>query len=221
MTTARRRFETDVGRDFDDGPPVRVLSDPPPVVTPPAPTGVPSTGSGAPPASVLVPLLVGAAVAVALGAYGRLHQPTGIAVNVAGFSSPQAVKVWLGTGAAFFAVVQLLSALAMWGRLGGFSPSWAGGLHRWSGRVAFLLTVPVAVHCLYALGFADYDLRTLLHSLLGCLFFGVFTMKMLALPRRGLAGWVLPVVGGLVFTVLMGIWVTSSLWYFTTFGVGT
>ncbi|OWV03577.1 hypothetical protein B5D80_22550 [Micromonospora wenchangensis] len=190
-------------------------------MTPPAPTGVPSTGSGAPPASVLVPLLVGAAVAVALGAYGRMHQPTGIAVNVAGFSSPQAVKVWLGTGAALFAVVQLLSALAMWGRLGGFSPSWAGGLHRWSGRVAFLLTVPVAVHCLYALGFADYDLRTLLHSLLGCLFFGVFTMKMLALPKRGLAGWVLPVVGGLVFTVLMGIWVTSSLWYFTTFGVGT
>ncbi|WP_309236863.1 MULTISPECIES: DUF6529 family protein [unclassified Micromonospora] len=217
--TARRRFETDVGRGLDDGPPVRVLSDPPPVVTPPAPTGVPSTG--APPASVLVPLLVGAAVAVALGAYGRMHQPTGIAVNVAGFSSPQAVKVWLGTGAAFFAVLQLLSALAMWGRLGGFSPSWAGGLHRWSGRVAFLLTVPVAVHCLYALGFADYDLRTLLHSLLGCLFFGVFTMKMLALPKRGLAGWVLPVVGGLVFTVLMGIWVSSSLWYFTTFGVGT
>ncbi|GHJ08141.1 hypothetical protein TPA0907_25080 [Micromonospora humidisoli] len=221
MTTARRRFEIDVGRDLDDGPPVRVLSDPPPAVTPPAPIGVPSTGSGAPPASLLVPLLVGAAVAVALGAYGRMHQPTGIAVNVAGFSSPQTVKVWLGTGAAFFAVVQLLSALAMWGRLGGFSPSWAGGLHRWSGRVAFLLTVPVAVHCLYALGFADYDLRTLLHSLLGCLFFGVFTMKMLALPKRGLAGWVLPVVGGLVFTVLMGIWVTSSLWYFTTFGVGT
>ncbi|WP_432907145.1 DUF6529 family protein [Micromonospora matsumotoense] len=221
--TARRRFETDVGRGLDDGPSVRVLSDLPPAGIPPAdlPTGTPSAGSDAPPASVVVPLLVGAAVAVAIGAYARVHQPTGIAVNVAGFSSPQAVKVWLGSGAAFFAVVQLLTALSMWGRFGSFSPSWAGGLHRWSGRVAFLLTVPVAVHCLYALGFADYDLRTLLHSLLGCLFFGVFTMKMLALPKRGLAGWVLPVVGGLLFTVLMGIWVTSSLWYFTTFGVGT
>nr|WP_231925456.1 DUF6529 family protein [Micromonospora purpureochromogenes] len=176
---------------------------------------------GAPRASLLVPVLAGAAVAVAAGVYGRLHTPTGIAVNLAGFSSPQAVKVWLGSGAAFFAVLQLLSALAMWGRLGGLSPSWAGTAHRWSGRMAFLLTVPVAVHCLYALGFADHDPRTLLHSLLGCLFFGAFTTKMLALPRPGLAGWVLPVAGGVVFTVLIGIWLTSSLWYFTTVGVGT
>ncbi|MEH0934524.1 DUF6529 family protein [Micromonospora psammae] len=156
-----------------------------------------------------------------MGVYGRLHTPTGIAVNLAGFSGPLAVKAWLGSGAAVLATVQLLSALAMWGRLGGFSPSWAGTVHRWSGRVAFLLTVPVAVHCLYALGFADHDPRTLAHSLLGCLFFGAFTTKMLALPRPGLAGWVLPVVGGLVFTTLTGIWLTSSLWYFTTFGVGT
>jgi hypothetical protein len=40
-------------------------------------------------ALVVVPLAVGAAVAVALGAYGRLHEPTGFAVNVAGFSGPQ------------------------------------------------------------------------------------------------------------------------------------
>ncbi|RKN47953.1 DUF6529 family protein [Micromonospora endolithica] len=175
--------------------------------------------SRVPRASLLVPLLVGAGVTVALGVYGRTHPPTGIAVNLAGFSGPQTVKVWLGTGAAFFAVVQVLSALAMWGRLGGFAPSWAGAAHRWSGRVAFLLTVPVAVHCLYALGFADADLRTLLHSALGCFFFGVFTTKMLALPKPGLAGWVLPVVGGVVFTALIGVWLTSSVWYFTTFGV--
>lgn len=197
----------------DTTPVVHVQFDPAPAPARPAPFGAPR-------ASLVVPLLVGAAVTVATGVYGRLHTPTGIAVNLAGFSSPQAVKVWLGSGAAAFAVVQLLSALAMWGRLGGFSPSWAGTAHRWSGRIAFLLTVPVAVHCLYALGFADHDLRTLLHSLLGCLFFGAFTTKMLALPRPGLAGWVLPVAGGVVFTVLMGIWLTSSLWYFTTFGVG-
>ncbi|RIV41481.1 hypothetical protein D2L64_01950 [Micromonospora radicis] len=169
--------------------------------------------------SMVVPLLVGAAVAVALGVYGRTHTPTGIAVNVAGFSSPLTVKVWLGTGAAFFAVIQLLSALAMWGRLGGFSPSWAGPAHRWSGRIAFLLTVPVAVHCLYALGFADFDTRVLLHSLLGCFFFGAFATKMLTLPKRGLAGWVLPAVGGVVFVALIGIFLTSSVWYFTTFGI--
>ena len=44
---------------------------------------------------VLVSLVIGAAVAVTLGVYGRVHSPTGIAVNVAGFSSPLTVKVWL------------------------------------------------------------------------------------------------------------------------------
>jgi hypothetical protein len=168
---------------------------------------------------LLVPLLVGAVLAVTLGVYGKLHTPSGIAVNVAGFSSPQTVKVWLASGAAFFAVLQLMSALAMWGRLGSFSPSWAGTVHRWSGRTAFLLTVPVAVHCLYALGFGSYDARVLAHSLLGCFFFGAFAAKMLILPRKGLPRWVLPVAGGLVFTALIGLWLTSSVWYFTTIGV--
>lgn len=197
-------------RRADPEPTVEVLRD----------LDAPTPGpSGGPRASLVVPLLVGAGVAVALGVYGRTHTPTGIAVNVAGFSSPMTVKVWLGTGAALLAGVQLLSALAMWGRLGGFTPPWAGAAHRWSGRVAFLLTVPVAVHCLYALGFADHDARTTAHSVLGCVFFGAFATKMLALPRRGLAGWVLPVVGGVVFTALVGVFLTSSVWYFTTFGV--
>ena len=36
-------------------------------------------------AKLIVPVLAGAAVAVTLGVYGRLHEPTGIAVNVAAF----------------------------------------------------------------------------------------------------------------------------------------
>ncbi|MBB5869606.1 hypothetical protein F4553_002985 [Allocatelliglobosispora scoriae] len=170
-------------------------------------------------AGLLVPILIGAAVSVVLGAYGSLHPPTGIAVSVAGFSGPLTVKVWLATGAAFFAVLQLVSALAMWGKLGSFAPSWAAPLHRWSGRIAFLFTLPVMVHCLYAVGFATFDLRTTLHSLLGCFFFGAFTVKMLILPRKNLPGWVLPLVGGLVFTVLIALWLTSSVWFFTTVGV--
>jgi hypothetical protein len=171
-------------------------------------------------AALLVPLAIGAAVSLTLGVYGQVHEGTGIAVNVAGFSSPLTVKVWLTTGAAMLAVVQLFTALVMWGKL----PAIPAGkpisvLHRWSGRVAFLLTVPVAVHCLYALGFQSYDTRVLLHSLLGCLFFGAFTTKMLILPKRNLPGWTLPVVGGVVFTVLVSLWLTSSLWYFNNNGV--
>lgn len=166
-----------------------------------------------------VPFLIGATVAVTLGVYGSLHEPTGVAVNVGGFSSPQTVKVWLATGVAVLAVTQLLSALSMWGKLGSPAPSWAAPVHRWSGRLAFLLAVPVAIHCLYALGFATYDLRVVTHGLLGCFFFGAFTVKMLALPKPGLRGWVLPVLGGTVFTALIALWLTSSFWYFTTIGV--
>jgi hypothetical protein len=170
-------------------------------------------------AKLLVPLIAGALVTVTLGVYGSLHEPTGIAVSVAGFSGPQTVKVWLATGAAFFAVIQLVSALAMYGKLGFAAPGWVGPVHRWSGRTAFLLAVPVAVHCLYALGLQSTDTRVLIHSLLGCLFFGAFTTKMFVLPKHGLPGWVLPLFGGVVFAGLIGLWLSSSVWFFTTFGV--
>jgi Family of unknown function (DUF6529) len=171
-------------------------------------------------ALLVVPALVGAAVAVALGVYVRLHDPAGQALHPPVFSSALTFKVWLTTGAAALAVLQVLSALAMYGRLPRLAARpWLGAVHRYSGRLAFLLVVPVAVHCLYALGFQDYEPRVLVHSLAGCVFFGVFTVKMLALPKRGMAGWVLPVFGGLVFAALVGLWLTSSLWFFTTIGV--
>jgi hypothetical protein len=169
---------------------------------------------------LFAPLAVGIAVSVTLGVYSNLHEPTGIAVSVSGFSSQQTVKVWLASAAAVFAVVQLVSALVMYGKVPGVrAPYWTGTLHRWSGRLAFLLTLPVAVHCLYALGFATYDTRTLAHSIAGCFFFGAFTVKMLILPRRGVPGWALPLFGGLVFTALAALWLTSAYWFFTTVGV--
>jgi hypothetical protein len=171
-------------------------------------------------AVLLVPFVVGAAVALTLGAYGNLHQPTGAAVNVAGFSSGLAAKAWLASVAFVLAFVQLGSALVMYGKVPGVAaPSWIGILHRWSGRVAFLFTIPVVVHCLYAAGFQTYTPRLLLHSILGCLFFGAFTVKMLLLSRKGVPGWALPLFGGVVFTALVGLWLTSSLWFFTTSGV--
>jgi hypothetical protein len=163
---------------------------------------------------------IGAAVSTSLGVYGRVHTPTGVSVNVAGFSGPQEVKVWLASLAAVFALAQLGSALVMYGRIPGVrAPSWIGPAHRWSGRAAFLVTIPVAVHCLYALGFQSYDSRVVVHSLLGCLFFGAFTVKMLSLSARRAPGWMLPAFGGTVFAALVALWLTSSLWFFTTVGV--
>ena len=168
-------------------------------------------------AAAVVPLGVGAAVAVALGVYGRVHEPTGIAVNLAGFSSMQAVKSWLATAAVVLVVVQLWSAFVVYGKLPG--PAWSDKLHKWSGRVAVLFTLPVVAHCLYALGF-QYDTgRVLVHSILGCFFFGAFAAKMLVLTRDGSPRWLLPVMGGAVFTALVGLWLTSSLWFFSTAGV--
>lgn len=173
-------------------------------------------------ARFLVPALVAAAVAVGLGAYGKVHDPAGTAFNIAGFSSTGAVKSWLGTAAFAFAVVQIGSALAMYGRLPGVrGASWTPVLHRWSGRIAFLLAVPVAVHCLYALGYQTYSTRVMWHSLLGCFFFGAFSAKMLLLRTERLPGWLLPVVGGAAFTALTVIWLTSALWFFRTVGVTT
>ena len=171
-------------------------------------------------AMLVIPCVIGGLVALTLGLYGRLHSPTGIAVNIAGFSSPGYVKSWLATVATVLAIVQVVSALVMYGKVPGVTaPSWIGGLHRWSGRIAFLLAVPVAIHCLYALGFQNYSTRVLLHSIFGCLFFGAFTVKMLILPKKGLPGWVLPFWGAVVFTALVLIWLTSAYWFFSTFGV--
>jgi hypothetical protein len=169
---------------------------------------------------LVVPSLIGALVALTLGVYGHLHNPTGYAINIAGFSSPGAVKSWLATGAFVFALVQVGSALVMYGKVPRVAaPPWIGGLHRWSGRIAFLLAVPVAVHCLYALGFQNYSTRVLIHSLLGCAFFGAFTIKMLILPKSELPSWTLPALGALVFTALTGVWFTSAFWFFSTFGI--
>lgn len=152
--------------------------------------------------------------------YGRLHEPTFFAVNVAGFSSGVAAKVWLASAAFVLCLVQLATSPRMYGRLGrGPAPAWTGTVHRWSGRLAVLCTVPVALHCLWALGFDPSSPRVLAHSLLGCFFYGAFVAKMSLLNRSGGPRWALPVLGGLVFTALTGLWLTSSLWFFTTTGL--
>ena len=171
-------------------------------------------------AAVLVPVLIGAAVAVALGAFGRLHEPQFFSVSVAGFSSGTAVKSWLATLAVTLAIFKLVSAFIMY-RLTprGRAPKWIGSAHVWSGRLAVLASVPVAVHCLYALGFQSGDTRVLFHSLFGCFFYGVFVTKMMLLSRKNLRPWVIPIAGGLLFFVLVYVWLTSALWFFDTTGV--
>jgi hypothetical protein len=188
-------------------PDAQPAAQPEPAVTPPGNSGIATV------------ILIGAAVAVALGVYGRLHEGTGFSINLAGFSSGAYAKAWLATLAAVLAVVQVLSAMVMYGKVLAHAPPWIGALHRWSGRLAVLATVPVAVHCLFALGFLSGSTRVLVHSLLGCLFYGAFVAKMLALTRPNLPAKALPVLGGIVFTGLVALWLTSAQWLFSTQGL--
>ena len=79
--------------------------------------------------------------------------------------------------------------------------------------------VPVAIHCLYALGFETDAARGLVHSLAGCFFYGAFVAKMLVLQRHEAPSWALPALGGAVFTALTVLWLTAAAWFFGTSGV--
>lgn len=165
----------------------------------------------------LLALAGGCAVALALGLYAKLHHPTKYALDVAGFSSPLYAKAWLTTAAAVFAVVQLITGTRI---VRSRAPGWMTVVHLWSGRIAILLTVPVIIHCIYALGFGAYSFRVIAHSVLGCIFYGAFVAKMLSLVRREeMPRWAIPVLGFVVFGSLILVWATSALWLFSTKGV--
>ena len=183
-------------------------------------TSVPVPASEAPPAEpsgtkigpVILAFVVGTAVSIGLGVYGRLHTPSGHAVNIAGFSTGAAAKAALASVVMALAIVQTVTAMGLYGRIP-LRGAWVGTVHRWSGRLAVLISVPVAVHCLYALGFQNYDGRVIAHSLFGCFFYGAFVFKMLILTRDDSPKWALPLAGGMVLTGLTALWVTAVLWF--------
>jgi hypothetical protein len=141
------------------------------------------------------------------------------------FSSTIAGKAWFATGAGVFALIQITTAARIFGRLKNIIPWRVAGVpvnlvHRWSGRLAFLCTLPVAFHCIFILGFQSSSPRVLAHSLVGSFFYGVFAVKVFVVRERALPGWALPVAGGALFTVLAALWATSSFWYFTNVRFG-
>lgn len=170
-------------------------------------------------------LLLGAGVAVALGVYGRVHEPTYGSMPTLGFSTTAIFKAWFGTAVVVLALGQLLSALWLYGRLPGAraAPGWLGPAHRASGTLAFVLSLPVAAYCLYGFGFAPepFSSRTLVHSLAGCAFYGAFAAKVLLVHTRRLPGWALPLAGALLLTSVVAVWLTSTVWLFSEIGVQT
>jgi hypothetical protein len=155
----------------------------------------------------------GALVSVVLGVYGKAHQPTGGDIVLLGFPSMIAMKVWLGLATGVLALLQLGTALWMYGRLGLRVPARLGLVHRGIGAVALLVSLPVAFHCLWSIGFETYTPRVVVHSVAGCLVYGVFVTKVVGLQARRAPGWLVTVAGGLLFTVLVLTVLTSAVWY--------
>ena len=139
------------------------------------------------------------------------------------FSSTIAFKSWFATAAVVLAVVQVLTASRMWGKLQRVIPlsfPVAKRIHRWSGRLAVVCTLPVFFHCVFILGFQTPDTRVAVHSVVGTFIYGVFVAKMLVIREKGYPHWVLPVAGSTMATMLVVLWATSSLWYFTNVRFG-
>jgi hypothetical protein len=156
-------------------------------------------------------------VAVALYAFGRMHTPSytmglfgqhGVAVN--------RLKAQLATGMLGLALVQLTLALWMYRRLpgAGVAPPPVPVAHRVGGVSLFLLSLPVAVHCMFAYGVQLGDPRVAVHSVAGCVFYGAFAAKVLIVRSRRLPGLALPLAGGLLVTLIVVMWYSSALWYF-------
>jgi Family of unknown function (DUF6529) len=133
------------------------------------------------------------------------------------FSSTIVAKAWFATAAIVLALVQVTTASRMYGKLGylPFRGPGVARVHRWSGRLAFLCTLPVFFHCVTILGFGTPDARVAIHSLAGTFLYGVFVAKVMVVRDRSLPGWALPVAGATLASTLGLLWLTSSLWYFT------
>ena len=130
------------------------------------------------------------------------------------FSDPIHLKAGFATAAVVLACFQLFTAAWIFRKLPWSKPAWVNPVHRWSGRLAFVFTLPVAYHCIFKLGFQDPTTRVYAHSLLGCAVFGAFAAKVTIVRLHGFPRFVLPVAGGVLFAVLVGVWWTSALWLY-------
>jgi Family of unknown function (DUF6529) len=167
-------------------------------------------------------VVTGALVALTVGLVARAEAappytyPSGLRLF---FSDSIHLKAWFATAAVALAVGQLFTAAWIFRRLPWRRPAWIPVVHRWTGRLLFFVTLPVAYHCIFRLGFQKTDGRVIAHSFLGCAFYGAFATKVLAVRLHRFPPWVLAAAGGIVFSLLIGLWYTSAFWLFNTLGV--
>ena len=162
-------------------------------------------------AAPLVAFAVGSLTAGLLAA----HDPRSKGYFRLFFSDPLHLKAAFATAAVVLACFQLFTAAWIFRRLPWQKPAWVNPVHRWSGRLAFVCTLPVAYHCIFKLGLRSPTSRVLAHSLFGCAVYGAFAAKVTIVRLHRFPRPVLPIAGGLLFAVLIGVWWTSALWLYS------
>lgn len=119
-------------------------------------------------------LAAGAAASVALGAYSVVHEPTGRDFVLYSFDSSAEWKNALTLVVALLLIAQAAIGFKLAG-LFGLRPAgrpWLSELRRLIATVAVGLSLPVAFHCVWALGFTSDSPMGALHSILGCIAYG-------------------------------------------------
>ncbi len=162
---------------------------------------------------VAVPVVVFALVSLTAGILAS-HDPRSKGYFRLFFSDPIHLKAGFATAAVALACFQLFTAAWIFRKLPWSKPAWVNPAHRWSGRLAFACTLPVAYHCIFKLGFRHPDSRVLAHSLLGCAVYGAFAAKVTIVRMHRFPKPVLPIAGGLLFAVLIAVWYTSAIWLY-------
>ncbi len=131
-------------------------------------------------------LAAGAAAALALGAYSVLHEPAGRDFVLYGFGSSAEWKNALTLVVAVLLVVQAAIGFKLAG-LFGIRPAdrpWLSDLRRLIATAAVGLSLPVAFHCVWILGFGSDSPMTTLHSILGCIAYGCVVAALWPDDRR-------------------------------------
>ncbi len=168
------------------------------------------------PAALALPLGAGAATALALGLYASVHEPTGRDFVIAGFASAGAWKSAFASVTMFLFAIQISLGLRITGRIGPRvpPPAWAPDVHRLVGTVAFGISIPVVFHCIWTLGYQADDTRLAIHSLLGCVAYGMYVTKILTVRTDDRPAWAVPLTGALLGIAMVVVWWTSALFFY-------
>lgn len=158
--------------------------------------------SSEPRRALAVPIGAGVVVSSGLALYAAVHDPTGRGLAFVSSTSVDDVKRVLTAVAVVALLAQIALGLRLVARAG---PAPAAGqddphavarqVERLLGTVAFACTIPVAFHCLWALGAQGGDLPVLLHSTFGIVGYGVWTARTLAVRAGPAAAVAVPGLG--------------------------